>query len=280
MKQRHNPNVVNLADRIETALGDTVDNYLEDSQLAFSRVSELPLDHGAIAMQEMDLPVFDERVVPSPSSSSGSRRLVIQPPYRPPPSPVYFVEHARPPTRPYYGPHHSYEDMVPPPGSSYMSRPSRMQPESPREPPSHPYNSSEDLAEQADFGEDVVLSQRPSYMSVESSRRPPPHPYHSSEDLVERDSLVKESLVSGEDVMSPGPTDEGMMSPGPSHSYPELVVEDSLTQVPEEVVVPSSHDLVAEDSLTQVPEELMVPLPRPHEIPKNDSWEQWGRTDL
>ena len=62
----------------------------------------------------------------------------------------------------------------------------------------------------------------------------PPHschgPYHLFGDLVEQESLVKEPLVSSEDVVSPGPPDEGVMSSGPSSSSDDhvLVAEDSI----------------------------------------------------
>jgi len=181
VKQRHNPNVVNLADRIENALGDTVDNYLEDSQLAFGRVSELPLDYGAPATQEINPPVFSGDVMPSPGPSYTSRDMVEHEPL--------IME-----------PLVSVGDVIPSPG-----------------------------------------------------------PHHSSEDLVEQESLVQEPLVSGEDVISPDPTHEGVTSPGPSHSSHD-------------------HDLVAEDSLTQDPEEVVMPLYRPYVTSNRDSWE--GGNDL
>jgi len=66
----------------------------------------------------------------------------------------------------------------------------------------------------------------------------PPHschgPYHLFGDLVEQESLVKEPLVSSEDVVSPGPPDEGVMSSGPSSSSDDDDLDDD--------------DLVAEDS--------------------------------
>jgi len=61
----------------------------------------------------------------------------------------------------------------------------------------------------------------------------PPHPchghYHLFGDLVEQESLVKEPLISGEGVVSPGPPDEGVMSSFPSCSsdFHDLVAEDS-----------------------------------------------------
>jgi hypothetical protein len=39
VQRRDNPDVINMAHRIEGALGDTVDNYFEDSQLAFKQVA-------------------------------------------------------------------------------------------------------------------------------------------------------------------------------------------------------------------------------------------------
>jgi hypothetical protein len=47
VKQRHNPNVISMVDRIEAAFGDTVDNYFEDSRMVFNQVGGVPLHHEA-----------------------------------------------------------------------------------------------------------------------------------------------------------------------------------------------------------------------------------------
>ncbi|KIM42169.1 hypothetical protein M413DRAFT_128612 [Hebeloma cylindrosporum] len=164
VKQRHNPNVVDLADRIETALGDTVDNYLEDSQIAFSRVAELTPD-GTTGIQEMEPLVSGEDAMPSPGPSHFSKGLVEE---------EYLVN----------------EPLV--------------------------------------SGEDIMA----------------PGPSRSSDDLVEQES--KDARVSGEDVMSPGS--------------------------------PSSNNMAEETIDTRVPDEAVIPLERPRYTFNDDPWE--GRTDL
>ena len=241
MKQRHNPNVVNLADRIESALGDTVDNYLEDSQIAFSRVAELPPDSGAteeqvpLAIQEMEPLVSGEDMVPSPRPSYTSKNPVEKEPLiKEPVIPV--------------------EDVVPSPGS---------------------YHSPNDPIEQESLTEDPLVP-REDMMSPDPAHEDLVSPGPTLEDVVSPGPTHEDMVSPGpthEDMVSPSPTHEDTISPGPTH-------EDTMLPGPtlEHMMWPPSHssnDMGVEDSPTN---ESQVSVYRPHYTSDSDPWE--GRTDL
>jgi len=192
VKQRHNPNVVNLADRIESALGDTVDNYLEDSQLAFGRVSDLPLDYGASATREINPPVFSEDVMPSPGPSSTSRDMVEPEPLIR--EPLVSVGDVMPSP----GPHHSSEDLV---EQEFSVKEEPLVSVGDVMPSPGPHHSSEDLVEQEPSvkeeplvsGEDVI-SPGPTHEGETS-----PGPSHPPHDLEAEEILPQDP----EEVVTP-----------------------------------------------------------------------------
>ena len=181
VKQRHNSNVVDLADRIESALGDTVDNYLEDSQIAFSRVAELPPDYGAteeqvpLAIQEME-PLVSGDVVPSPRPSYTSKDQVEQEP---------LIKEPLVPA----------EDVMPSPGSYHLPNDLIEQeslteePLVPREDVISPDPTHEDMVSPGPTHEDMV-SPGP---TLEHTVLPPSH---SSNDMGVEDSPTNESQLS------------------------------------------------------------------------------------
>jgi hypothetical protein len=274
VKQRHNPNVVNLADRIESALGDTMDNYLEDSQIAFSRVAELPPDHGAteeqvpLAIQEMEPLVSGEDVVPSPRPSYTSKSRVEQEP---------LIKEPLVPA----------EDVMPLPGSYHLPNDLTEQeslteePLVPLEDVMSPDPTHEDMVSPGPTHEDTI-SPGPTHEDIMS-----PGPTH--EDMILPGPTHEDMVSPGpthEDMISPGPTHEDMVSPGPTHEdmiSPGPTHEDTISPGPthEHMMWPPSHssnDMGVEDSPTNESQVSAMPLYRPYYTSDSDPWE--GRTDL
>ena len=101
VQRRDNPDVINMAHRIEGALGDTVDKYFEDSQIALKQVAgplwdyEVPNNQVQMVVPHESLP---PPVRPEPHVGPQSPVWHGQPPTARPLTPAQPLTQAQPPT--------------------------------------------------------------------------------------------------------------------------------------------------------------------------------------